>query len=326
VTVVFDGTALGDGPMTGVARSFANALSAYGERFPGLATLLRPADSPLPAFPGLTTVAAPRGRWRRQFALPRLLRRLGATVLHSPVAAVPLRAPCPTIATLHDVPWLHPEADERSSRWRRVATSASLRAAAIVIAPSDFTRRDAIGLCRDERKVRLVPHGVAPVGTTAASPRPGPFVVLGDDRPRKNRDRVATAHARATTRRPGLAPLRFVGPPHDFVDEATKNELLRTCRAVVQCSLFEGFGMPVLEALAHGAPVLCSDLPPFREIAGECATFVDPRDVDAIANGILRLDEGGADAAAARQERARCFTATRTADAWRAIHRSLGAR
>jgi len=322
--VVFDGTALGSGPMTGVARSFANALASYGERFPGIATLLLPRHTTLPTFDGIATIVTRAGRVQRQFGLPRLLRRLGASVLHSPVAAVPLQAPCPTIATLHDVPWLHPEAEERSSRWRRFVTRASLRAAAVVIAPSAFTRRDAVALCDDATRVRHVPHGIAiPTASAVPSVRNGPFLVLGDDRPRKNRERVAAAHARARAQRPDLPPLRFVGPPHDFVDEATKSELLRTCRAVVQCSLFEGFGMPVLEALAHGAPIVCSDIAPFREIAGDTAVFVDPRDVEAIAAALLRVVTEDHAATAARQERARLFTSARTAEAWHAIHRSL---
>jgi hypothetical protein len=93
---------------------------------------------------------------------------------------------------------------------------------------------------------------------------------------------VRQAHAIARQRCPRLPELRFVGPPDDYVDEATKLQLLGSCRAVVQCSLFEGFGMPVLEALANGPPVLCSDIAPFREITkdGDNALLVDPKSVE----------------------------------------------
>lgn len=323
--VVFDGACLADGPITGVARAFLNGLVAYANAFPGIATLLVPTGAAVPVVPGLSTHAAPRGALRRQLALPGLLRQLAADVLHSPVAAVPLRATCPTIATLHDVPWLHAEAGERSSRWRRFATVRSLRAATAVIAPSAFTFADAVTLRGTARGVHRIAHGIVLPQLDLHDPRRGPFLALGDARPRKNRERIAAAHARARARDPGLPALRFVGPPGDYVDEAAKAVLLRTCTAVVQCSLFEGFGMPVLEALAHGAPTICSTLPPFREIADDLATYVDPRDETAIAAALLAAT-ATADTVAraeARHARATGFTAAATAVAWHELHRSL---
>lgn len=295
--VAFDGAPLGDGPITGVARAFLNALAPYAAG--ALAHgdhvfLLLPAGAADPALPGVEVVRAPRGALRRQLALPRLLRRLGADLLHSPVAAVPLRAPCPTIATVHDLPWLHPESGETASAWRRFATRRSLRAAAAVIAPSRFTLADVQALLgSDDRRVRLIPHGChavwPPPESLDAERRRGPLLVLGDDRPRKNRARVRAAHAQARERCPDLPALRFVGPPDAYVDEDEKQRLLRSCRALVQCSLFEGFGLPVLEGLACGAPLLCADIPPFHELAGDRALFVDPRDIAAIAAGMVRI-------------------------------------
>ncbi len=325
MNVAFDGACFADGPITGVGRAFLNGLAAYAAAFPGTGTLLVPEGACVPPIPGLSTRGAPRGALRRQLTLPGLLRRLGADVLHSSVAAVPLHTRCATIATLHDVPWRHPEAEERSSLWRRFATRRALRAAAAVIAPSAFTRADAVALRGDERGVVQIAHGITlpPLGATA--PRHGPFLVLGDARPRKNRERVAAAHARARRTHPGLAPLRFVGPPDAYVDEPTKATLLTTCTAVVQCSLFEGFGMPVLEALAHGAPTICSALPPFGEIAGDLATYVDPRDENAIAAALVAVATSPDTHARAEARRARAtgFTAAATAGAWYELHRSL---
>lgn len=282
--VAFDAICLADGPVTGVARAFLTGLTQYSERFGDDMIVLVPDDAHGSELPDVRTVAAPRGAWRRQRGIPRLLRDLGAAVLHSSVAAVPLRAPCPTIATVHDLPWLHPEAGERSTWWRRFATTRALRSAALVIAPSRFTLAAAARLLGTERTLRLVPHVTPPAPARAAAPpRNGPFVTFGDDRPRKNRDRVRQAHAIARRADPTLPDLRFVGPPDDYVTEAEKAELLATCRAVVQCSLYEGFGLPVLEALVHGAPLICSDIPPHREIATGAATFVEPTAIDAIA-------------------------------------------
>lgn len=327
LTVVFDGACLGDGPVLGVGRAFLDGLAAYAGRGDADCVLLVPAGSASPALPGVRCVKAPRGALRRQLALPALLRRLHAHVLHSSVASVPLRSPCATVATVHDVPWLHPEAGERARPWRRFATVRALRAATAIVAPSAMTASDAATLLGGRTtKVHHVPHGTRrgeePAAATTAA-RTGPLLVLGDDRPRKNRERVRAAHELARRRDASLPALRFVGPPDGWVDEAEKVRLLRACRAVVHCSLFEGFGLPVLEGLAHGAPVLCSDLPPHREIAQQHALFADPRSIEAIAQGLLTIHRDDAvrtSLALGGFARAACFDPAGVAEQWHRLH------
>ncbi|MCB9886281.1 MAG: glycosyltransferase family 4 protein [Planctomycetes bacterium] len=334
--VVFDGACLRDQPITGVGRAFLNGVAAYAKAH-GACTLLVPEGAPAPAMPGVeelvAIVTAPRGAFRRQLLLPRLLRRLQAEVLHSSVASVPLRAPCPTIATAHDLPWLHPELGEATTARQRLASRRALASADAVIAPSTFTADD-VRRCPgvDMRHVFVIPHGTllgaAPDAASVAA-RHGPLLVLGDDRPRKNRERVRAAYALAKTNCPALPPLRFVGPPDDYVDEATKLELLRDCRAVVQCSLFEGFGMPVLEALAHGAPLLCSDIPPHREIARSQALFVDPRSVSSIEAGLIAIHRDASmrnKLAAGGWQLARAFAPAVTAERWFTLHQEVHRR
>jgi len=320
--VVFDGACLGDLPITGVGRAFLNAVTAYAKLVDGGFVVLVPAGSLDTLPPGVPGISVPRGALARQWHLPRLLREQDARVLHSSVAAVPLRAGCATIATVHDLPWLHPESGERSTRWRRFATRRSLRAATAVIAPSTFTLDAAARLLGDRTKLHLIPHGTVLPADRDAAPRTGPFLVLGDDRPRKNRQSVRAAHALAAQRCPGLPGIRFVGPPDDYVAEEEKDRLLRDCCAVVQCSLFEGFGMPVLEALAHGAPIVCSDIAPFREIAGDAALFVDPHDVESIALALVRVtqDETRDRLAMEAARRRRSCAVETTAANWRLLH------
>ena len=327
--IAFDGVCLGDGPPTGVARAFLNGLQAYAESGEHAAVLLLPAGAADPRLPGVRVAAAPRGRLRRQLALPRLLQQLRADVLHSSVAAVPLRAAMPTIASAHDLPWRHAEAGEATTPWRRFATARSLRAAAAVLAPSTMTADDVRALLGADARVRVVPHGCAlgaePTAATTAARR-GPFLALGDDRPRKNRELLRRAHARAATQDATLPPLRFVGPPDDYVDEATKSALLRDCRALVHASRFEGFGLPALEGLAHGAPVVCSDLPPLREIAGDAAWFCGSGDEAAFAQALLAIHRDGAlrwRLARDGHARAARFSPAAVATAWAALHREV---
>ena len=325
--VAFDGVCLGDGPPTGVGRAFLDGLQEYVGRADADCVLLMPAGATQPTISGLRCVDAPRGRLRRQRELPRLLHEVGADLLHSSVAAVPLRAPCPTIATVHDLPWLHPEAAERSSWWRRFATRRSLRSATRVIAPSTMSAQDARRCLGDGcAKVELVPHGVAAPALPPLDEdrRAGPLLILGDDRPRKNRTRLIAALEEIP--RDDRPTLRFVGPPDDYVTEHEKHDLLRTCRGVVHVSRFEGFGLPVLEALAHGAPLLCADLSPLREIAGDVAAYVDPDDTRAIAEGLAKVHRDRA--LRARQvtdgpKRAARFSLQRLADSWLRIHREV---
>ncbi|MCU0865102.1 MAG: glycosyltransferase family 4 protein [Planctomycetes bacterium] len=329
--IAFDGAGLAGGPITGVGRAFLTGLQAYAELGGAECVLLLPAGVEAPALRAVRIEPAPRGAWARQRHLPRLLRALRASLLHGSVASVPLRAPCPTIATVHDLPWLHPELGERTSWWRTFATVRALRSARAIVAPSTRTAQDTQQLLgRKSPPIHVIPHATPLPLTAAPHARRGPLLVLGDDRPRKNRLRLQAAHALARTRAPELPPLAFVGPTGGergtYVDEGHKHELLRTCRALVHVSRFEGFGLPVLEGLAHGAPVLCSALPPHREIAGDAALFVDPDDTEAIAAGLLRID--GDEALRARLQqagpaRAAAFAPTALAARWRALHTTV---
>jgi glycosyltransferase involved in cell wall biosynthesis len=188
------------------------------------------------------------------------LRRLRADVLHSPVAAVPLRGRVPSIATVHDLPWLHADSGERAPLRQRLATQFSLRAAAVVLAPSRFTAAAANALVLPTRPVRVVPHATPPPADAplASDRRAGPLLALGDDRPRKNRERVQRAIAVARRECDAVPAACFAGHPYNVVDDEAKASLLRGCRALLHVSLYEGFGLPVLEGLAHGIPVLCS--------------------------------------------------------------------
>ncbi|MHC4813036.1 MAG: glycosyltransferase family 4 protein [Planctomycetota bacterium] len=333
--VVFDGSVLAAGPVTGVARSFLTTLAAYGQldRQPGDLdpVLLVPAGVKMPDMAGVRLESGPVGAFRKQLRLPGLLRELDADVFHSPVAALPLRARCPMVATIHDLPWYASEPlHEPGCGWRhRLAVRVAARRAAAIVVPSRATALDVLRECPDKRQagVCIIPHGVAPPSEPAPPAHlDGPFLVLGDDRPRKNLARVKQAHAQARTIEPSLPDLEIHGPVHGYVTEAEKAKLLRSCRALLHLSLFEGFGLPVLEAFGHGLPVLCSNRASLPEVAGDAALAVDPTDIEAMANAIVRIhrDEELRTRLRARGlERARVLTPVSSAAGWRHLHREL---
>ncbi|MDA0374163.1 MAG: glycosyltransferase family 1 protein [Planctomycetota bacterium] len=338
-TCVFDGYVLRCGPLTGVARSFLWALEAFAARGETRSILAMP---PGPSMPELEQVAAAgvevigttaaAGPIRRQATLPAFLRRVGADLLHVPVAAIPMRAPCPVIATIHDLPW-HAEPDARGDlrgepgcgASTRIVTRVATKRAQAVIVPSEATRADVVS----EAGARCVPIHVVPLGVPLPSAAGrgrdgGCFLYLGDARPRKNLPRLSRAHERARATRPDLPDLVHVGPGGSrYLSEAEKANAIRNACAVVLVSLHEGFGLPVLEAFGHGTPVLCSPRKSLRELAGDAALVVDPTDERAIAEGLVRIhaDRGlRADLSRRGRLRAEERTPDRTAAGWDRVH------
>jgi glycosyltransferase involved in cell wall biosynthesis len=251
----------------------------------------------------------------------------GADVLHCPTYYGPVRPRVPTVVTVHDLAVLrHPEA---FGRWTRAyvprVVPSVLRASTHVIAVSEFTAGEVEELMRIPRaKIRVAPHALDQSVSTAAGPRAeGDYVpAVGTLEPRKNLARTIAATARL-----GIE-LRVAGPPGwggverrgdhvrwlGYVDDAELAALYRGARCVAYPSLYEGFGIPVLEAMACGAPVVTSRGGACEEIAGGAATLVDPLDVASIAAGIEAAVPGRG------VERAREFTWEETASRTRAVY------
>jgi glycosyltransferase involved in cell wall biosynthesis len=333
--IVFDGAILAAEPPTGVAASFLATLRRYVPIAEHPCLLLLPSAAQAVAIEGLGLEPGPRGAWRRQLQLPSLLRRLGALLLHCPVAAVPWLTRVPRIATVHDLPWrAQLPAGEPGRRLRdRLATRRAVAAAAAVVVPSQATRADLLAETggRGGERVHVIPHGIEPPPGGAPAVREGPFLAFGDSRPRKNLDLLRRAHKIAAEMSPGLPGLQILGPCTEggWVPEADKLAALRRCRALLHVSLHEGFGLPVLEAFAHGAPVVAGEVPALRELGGGVALLVPPRDEQAVARAIVRAHTDPAWRAQAVQagaERARRYPLQQCAQAWRELHRAVLAR
>jgi glycosyltransferase involved in cell wall biosynthesis len=261
-------------------------------------------------------------------ALPRRAARDGVDVLHCPGHRGPLRSHVPLVLTIHDLAVLrHPE---NFNRWTRLYSRLLLprlaRAAARVIAVSDFTAREAVELLGvDEARVRVIPHGVEAPFKPEGPKAEGEYVLaVGTVEPRKNLARLAEA-ARAV----GME-LRVAGAPGwgavdvqaiGYVDDDELARLYRGSAALVYPSLYEGFGLPVLEAMASGTPVVTSAGTAPAEVADGAAVLVDPLDTEAIAAGIQEAVRRREELRAAGLERAKGFTWSAAARATVEVYR-----
>jgi glycosyltransferase involved in cell wall biosynthesis len=242
----------------------------------------------------------------------------GLDLVHATSAAVPPVGATPLLATVHDLAFRHfPDAYPAAGR-RYHERSARIVAeeAARVLVPSESTARDLAELYGVDRgRVTIIPLGVEPPARPdrAGAARllhdlgvRGPFLLaVGTLEPRKNLPRLLDAFGEVTDQLPdhwlvvvgpvGWGPrlrptwdsfrVKLAGP----VGDATLHALYQAADGLAYPSLYEGFGLPVLEAMAHGVPVLAGDRSSLPEVAGDAALLVDPLDRSAIAAGLLRL-------------------------------------
>jgi glycosyltransferase involved in cell wall biosynthesis len=225
---------------------------------------------------------------------PRL--RADADVLHCPTFRGPFRAAQPVVVTVHDVAVLrHPEWFNRWTRtYSRVAVPRVVSAAHRVIAVSEFTKRELVALLGTAaEKIAVVPNAVEDVFTPDGPKADGDYVLaVGTLEPRKNLARIAAA-VDGELRVVGVRGWGGVEPPPNVtwlgdVPDADLAALYRGAQALVYASLYEGFGIPVAEALACGCPIVTSAGSAMAEFAGDDATYVDPLDVASIREGIER--------------------------------------
>ena len=258
-----------------------------------------------------------RELWWYPFRLSALT---GVDVLHCPTYYAPLRPRVPTVATVHDLGvFRHPESfGAWTRRYVPRVVPSMLRAARLVLAVSEFTASELHELLRIPREgIRVVPNAVdgrfSPEGPAAD----GDYVLaVGTLEPRKNLARTIDAAARAGVAlrvigARGWGGVEASGDHVTWLGEVGDDELVRQyrgARCVVYPSLYEGFGLPVLEAMACGSPVVTSAGGAMEEVAGGAAVLVDPLDVAGIAAGIEQA-VGRTDELRARGlERARRFS------------------
>jgi len=289
--------------------------------------------------------------------LPIHLWKRAPDLLHAPAFVAPVTCPCPVVTTVHDVSFLLYPSHFRGwwTTYLRAVMPPAIRSAAAIICGSENSRRDivkAYGIGHD--KVRVVPYGVDHERFNSAATldrrwaeaqgiRDGYVLHVGTFSYRKNIPTLL--HAVALVRARGKWEDRqLVLAGAQNVSLKGGDEVLETIRELdlsahlvltghmpdehipglyahasmlVMPSLYEGFGFPVLEAMAVGTPVICSDTSSLPEIAGNAAILFAPQDQNALASAIQELIQNPALAAELRRkgfEQARQFTWQRNAD------------
>ncbi len=252
-------------------------------------------------------------------------------VLHCTTFRGPRGARVPTVLTVHDLAILRfPEAFPRWHRlYGRAGLARVLSAADAIIAVSEFTKQQTVELIGvPEERIRVIPNGVDSVFGVDGPRADGEYVLaVATLEPRKN-----LANAVEAARLAGVE-LRVVGARGwggvdvpGWVGEIPDPELAalyRGARCVLYPSIYEGFGLPVLEAMACGTPVVTSRGAVMEEIAGGAAVLVDPFDPSSIANGIAKAEASRDKLVPLGFTRAHGFTWKRTADAVVALWREL---
>ncbi len=274
-----------------------------------------------------------------QTVLPLEAGRYRLDVMFNPGFTVPLAAPCPCVTTFHDLQHKrYPEYFHWFDLpfWRLLLWAAAHRSRRL-IAVSEATRTDLLHFYhRRAERVSVIPHGVNAEFFSLDRSKIEPYLLcVSTLHAHKNIERLVRAYAsKPRKEKLVLAGLRGFRTPEiealiaelgvgervtipGWLPRAELMQLYARARAFVYPSTFEGFGMPILEAMAAGIPVACSDIPPLREVAGEAALFFDPLDEAALGEALDRItsdQELRKTLAQAGPEQARPFTWRRTAE------------
>lgn len=356
--VLIDASALGDdSAYRGIGTYVRNLLAGLAEESSLTVRALVRGQTALPSAIGNVQLfrVAP-GRWRRvehELLLPLDLLRVSPEVFHSPALDPPARSPGPWIQTLHDViPLVFDAADLADERHRWIRQAVRYRRADRVISVSRHTADHAVSvLGLDARRIEVIPHGVSPEFQPAQEPggaEPPYVLFVGEYSERKGypeafevigtlaefgyRHRLHVAGRIAPWHRPRLeqllaearAPDRIalLGFVENLVGQYQQAELL------IMPSRYEGFGFPILEAMACGIPVVAFSNSSITEVVGDAGILIPDGDVPAMARAVKSILDDPAkrmELSLRGLQRARLFSWDRSVAQHAALYREVAA-
>lgn len=288
--------------------------------------------------------------WARSAFPPVELFAGGCDVFHATNFVLPPRRSAAGVVTIHDLTFArHPgTVDAAVLRYQRLVPR-SIRAADMVLCPARATAADVSAeYDLDPARVVATPLGVdeawrvarpATLSELARLGLPERYLLfVGRREPRKDLATLVAAHDALLAEEPGAPDLVFVGPPGwgeqprptprrhvlDYVPEPVVRSIVAAAAALVMPSRYEGFGLPLLEALACGVRVVATDIPVHREVAGPYARYVEAGDVSAVASALHAVLSDQVEAAERRAWSARWTWRQCATDTLAAYERAVG--
>jgi glycosyltransferase involved in cell wall biosynthesis len=356
-TIAFDGRALAS-PAGGVRRYVTELFGALAAAHPDVQWVGIGAP-PVRCPPGVVAVAAPLSLptnlgWMAT-GLPAATRRLRPALLHAPAYAAPLAPGCPVVVTLHDVSYArHPEwYPGQLDPLRRWFYARSATSAARIVTDSSFSRDEIVAAYGvDAARIHVVPlaAGSAFRPPSSGLPRTPTVLHVGDLHPRRNLSMLLDVVIALRTSDPALATLvlRLIGADRGIasalvaqaasaghaealqidgaISESALVEAYQTATVLAYPSQYEGFGLPLLEAMGCGTPVIASRAASMPEVVGDAGVLVPPTDRHAWFTALRQMcldPEYAQRWSDAGPRRAATFTWARTADLTFEVYRSL---
>lgn len=262
---------------------------------------------------------------RTQFTFSHWARMDKLDVFWSPRHHLPMFLDMPQVVSIHDIVWKKFPGTMQKANWfvESLLMPMSIRHAKKIITVSESTKRDLISEFNVDESNVVVIYEAASEPLVETNPRElqeDYFLFLGTNEPRKNLHRLLQAH-RLYQERGGAKQLVIVGAAGwgsqvspqpgcqmlGYVDDTRLDGLMKHAHGLVMPSLYEGFGLPLLEAMQRSVPVIASSVSAMPEVVGEAGLLVDPLDVTAIATALAAMDDP------ATHERLRALCASQAA-------------
>jgi len=256
-------------------------------------------------------------KWWFHRSLPKLLKKINADVFFSPEGYIPLKTKVPCVNVIHDLGFEHfpDHVPKRDLAFYQTYFPQYARLAKKIITVSDFSKQDiSKNYNIDSEKILTIHNGVREALKVEKAPADNPyFVYVGSMHPRKNISRMLKAFDQFISQKNSPHRFKLIGRKMGrsnainrtynalehkdridfmgYLSEGKLAEIISSAQALIYVPLFEGFGLPILEAYLNDIPLICADNSSLPEVAGDGALMVDAENEKDIAEAMVRISE-----------------------------------